>query len=177
LQQAEEQAAQAQEQAAQAQETARSAQAVALLGVGKGPSSVVPRTARSANESVPSLAAPQEADDPWRGKFGGQAKSRNRVLSASVRPVTGAADFFNLKLSVASTQPQTDPLRGEVQFFLHDTFLNDRPVVPVNTSGVAELNLVTYGAFTVGASADGGKTKLELDLSEVPDAPADFRNR
>jgi hypothetical protein len=33
------------------------------------------------------------------------------------------------------------------------------------------------GAFTVGVLADDGDTRLELDLSAVPDAPADWRGR
>ena len=32
-----------------------------------------------------------------------------------------------------------------------------------------------FGPFTVGAEVDGGKTQLELDLANVPDAPSAFR--
>jgi hypothetical protein len=78
---------------------------------------------------------------------------------------------------VQSTKPDTDPLRGAVRFYLHDTFLNDRPVVSVSPAGVAELSIDAWGAFTVGAVADGGLTRLELDLAEHPDFPADFRPR
>ena len=46
---------------------------------------------------------------------------------------------------------------------------------PVN--GIATLQLIAYGAFTVGAECDGGTTKLELNLAELPDAPQLFKER
>jgi len=64
-----------------------------------------------------------------------------------------------------------------VQFFLHDTFKNDRPIVTVGPNGAAELKLTAWGAFTVGAIADDGRTKLELDLQTLEDAPVEFRGR
>jgi hypothetical protein len=33
----------------------------------------------------------------------------------------------------------------------------------------------SYGAYTVGVEADKGKTRLELDLAEIKDAPLIFR--
>jgi hypothetical protein len=33
---------------------------------------------------------------------------------------------------------------------------------------VATLDIISWGAFTVAADADGGQTKLELDLITVP---------
>lgn len=63
-----------------------------------------------------------------------------------------------------------------MQFFLHPTFHgNDRPVVAVTPGGTADLALTAWGAFTVGAIADNGATKLELDLAELPAAPAEFK--
>jgi hypothetical protein len=50
-------------------------------------------------------------------------------------------------------------------------------VVSVSPAGVAELSIDAWGAFTVGAVADGGLTRLELDLAEHPDFPAEFRAR
>jgi len=42
---------------------------------------------------------------------------------------------------------------------------------------VATLEVSAWGAFTVGVCADNGSTLLELDLSDVPDAPARFAER
>ena len=115
------------------------------------------------------------ADDPWKGVFEGQSVSGTRELSAEVSPI-GTPGLFRVRLQVASTNPKRDPLRGSVQFFLHPTFGNDRPVVTVGPSGIAELSLTAWGAFTVGALADDGRTKLELDLSQLPSAPSRFKN-
>lgn len=43
--------------------------------------------------------------------------------------------------------------------------------------GAAMIERIAYGAFTVGAEADGGATRLELDLVDLPDAPELFRSR
>ena len=42
---------------------------------------------------------------------------------------------------------------------------------------VARLTVSAWGAFTVGVLMDDGSTELELDLSQVPSAPALFRSR
>lgn len=114
-------------------------------------------------------------DDPWKGVFGGNQESNNRRITASVVPMTGGSDWYKIHLVVESTSPKNSPLKGNVQFFLHDSFHNDRPVVTVRQDGIAELYLKAWGAFTVGVLADDGKTRLELDLSELPDAPHKFK--
>jgi hypothetical protein len=116
------------------------------------------------------------SEDPWKGRFGGQKISGTREIDAEVTPV-GSSGLFRVRLQVRSTHPSRDPLHGTVQLFLHPTFSNDRPVVTVGPSGVAELTLTAWGAFTVGALADGGRTKLELDLAELATAPDDFKSR
>ncbi|HYR27029.1 MAG TPA: pYEATS domain-containing protein, partial [Thermoanaerobaculia bacterium] len=95
---------------------------------------------------------------------------------ATVTRIQGAEDYFRIALTVRSTNP-ADPLRDAVQFFLHPTFRNPRPIVNVGPNGMAELHLTAWGAFTVGAITDNGKTKLELDLSELASAPEEFKNR
>ena len=39
------------------------------------------------------------------------------------------------------------------------------------------LHVVAWGAFTVGAVADEGSTRLELDLTSVPGASSTFYER
>lgn len=58
------------------------------------------------------------------------------------------------------------PLTDSVTFHLHTTFA--KPVIKVKPSGnKAEINLVAWGAFTVGAETDEGNTKLELDIANL----------
>jgi hypothetical protein len=84
--------------------------------------------------------------------------------------------YYRVYLKLRSLDAEADPLKGSVQFFLHDTFTNSKPVVAVGPNGVAELVLDAWGAFTVGAIADSGLTRLELDLAELDDAPGSFKS-
>jgi hypothetical protein len=114
-------------------------------------------------------------DDPQKGKWGEKSETGSRKLSAIVTPIKGSGLLFNIVLKIVSTNP-LNPLSGTVVFHLHDTFKNQNPEIFV-VDGQATLTLVAWGAFTVGAEADGCKTKLELDLSELPEAPAVFKSR
>ena len=114
-------------------------------------------------------------DDPQKVMWGGLEVSNERRLSASVRPLPGPSGWCVVKLVVSSTNLQK-PLAGEVTFHLHPTFRKDTATVAAR-EGKAGLEIVAWGAFTVGAECDGGETKLELDLATVPDAPEMFRLR
>ena len=118
-----------------------------------------------------------DASDPWKGAFGGEAERNHRLLSATVAPLTESPDIFALKLTVRSTDPASYPLRGNVQFYLHPTFGADKPVVRADESASqAVYETRAWGAFTVGAVADEGRTRLELDLSRLPELPIEFRS-
>lgn len=110
-------------------------------------------------------------DDPWKGVFGGKAKSNGRILKADVEDLKD--DWFGISLEVSSTDKKR-PLSGKVKFYLHDSFNNDKPSVNVK-DGIASLYVEAYGAFTVGVEADEGTTRLELDLSENDTYPKAFR--
>lgn len=147
------------------------------LAIGSGSSKRITESPALADAGDAGRFAPSRGpvdDDPWKGVFGGRRTNGTRELDADVTPI-GVPGLFRVRLRVRSTSPDRDPLRGVVQFFLHPTFTNDRPIVSVSPGGVAELTLTSYGAFTVGALADDGRTKLELDLAELESAPAEFR--
>lgn len=121
---------------------------------------------------------PTVADDPQKGRFGGKAEASSRRLEATVSGSRStSSELFRIDLKVASTDPAKSPLTGPVKFFLHDTFDPDSYVVVADGTTATLSNLVAWGAFTVGVICDGGSTKLELDLSTIPDAPAKFRER
>jgi hypothetical protein len=117
---------------------------------------------------------PKHPDDWVKDMFGGSATRRNpsRSLSAEVRPVKGENDYFEVALSVASHPPAA----GEVAFFLHNTFPETTQLASVDSKGTASLTIYAYGAFTVGVLMDDGGTELELDLSQLPGAPTDFKD-
>jgi hypothetical protein len=109
-------------------------------------------------------------DDPEKGKWGGLAEANHRKVSATVRELDPG--WFEATITVSSTNPDY-PLEGTVKFFLHPTLIPPaRKVEAVN--GEAILKVQSYGAYTVGIAADGGQTKLELDLSTLEDAPLLF---
>lgn len=157
-----------------AQDAKTTAQNVQANAIGIGTGKKAESKPEIASESIPRGTTP---NDPWKGQFGGKPIANRRKLEAEVSRIAGTSDLFSIRLCVSSTNPTRDPLRGVVQFFLHDTFENYRPIVSVGSKGVAELKLRAWGAFTVGVLADEGRTKLELDLAELEDAPEDFRSR
>jgi hypothetical protein len=122
------------------------------------------------------MAAIRHVDDPQKGRWGGRSEANGRRLTAKVTPAPGTPAWFLVHLEVTSLDPVNQPLTGNVIFHLHPTFdPPDRTVAAVDNKAV--LDIYAYGAFTVGAEADNGSTRLELDLAELPDAPPEFRSR
>ncbi|MFM7219814.1 MAG: pYEATS domain-containing protein [Nodosilinea sp.] len=150
--------------------TAENAQAAAT---GQGGRGGLEHSISKAAMSFGDISPGSVADDPWKGVFG-QSANDSRKLEAKV--VQGSnSGYYRVYLQLKSLDPETNPLRGSVQFFLHDSFTNSKPVVAVGPNGMAELTLDAWGAFTVGAIADSGHTRLELDLSEIEEAPSAFK--
>ena len=133
---------------------------------------VKPRSRRL--ELAPGVGSDVPAD-PQKGKWGGASVSNGRELKGKVTEIEGDQQWFNVRLVVQAVEG-APPLEGDVVFHLHDTFADQNPVV-VATNGRAVLERLAWGAFTVGAEADHGATRLELDLSTLDDAPPLFRSR
>jgi hypothetical protein len=105
--------------------------------------------------------------DPNRGRFGGSPEANGRRLSATIEPIAGKRSAAcRVKVRVESTDA-AKPLRGRVVFHLHPTFGRWQTYDVGVRGGVAEDSFTSYGAFTVGAEADEGATRLELDLLTV----------
>ena len=157
-------------------EIATTAQVAALRGVGKKPVIEQPEFGRASDHSEKTFF---NADDPQKGQWGGKTvdEETNRRISARVEKISGEDYFRRIIVRVESTDPVNNPLTGKVTFHLHPTF--DEPVINVRViRGIAETKLVAYGAFTIGAEADEGKTKLELDLTkELDDGKDPFFKR
>lgn len=130
---------------------------------------------RQETEVAAGLPPPTVADDPQKGRFGGKARSHGRCLTAFLDEAPPNARFYQVHLEVSRFDASTPALEGSVEFYLHDTIKPTVQRVAVQ-DGVARLSLLSFGAFTVGAIADGGATLLELDLAEDPRFPENFRN-
>ncbi|WBX95727.1 YEATS-associated helix-containing protein [Chryseobacterium gambrini] len=126
-------------------------------------------------EKLPDLPPVKVTNDPQKGRFGGQSSSNGRTLSVSYKKYF-LPGFLKLTIKV-SADSNDNPLRDNVYLFLHDSFADS--VVMYVGNGKKEIihEVISYGAFTIGAVTDTGKTMLELDISEQENFPEDFRNR
>lgn len=111
-------------------------------------------------------------DDLQKGRWGGKSELNDKMISASVIKAT-VKGFFKIDISVFSTNQH--PLDQPVAIFVHETFNYPDNVVYVipDNEGIANLTLVAYEAFTLGALFND-KTELELDLNQQPGYPEDF---
>lgn len=168
-------------------ELAEKSENIALLGVGKNMSGMAVESGAITGQGAiklnpPTLAATGTVSgDMQKGKWGGKNINNELLLSAKVTSDKEDEDWFKIVLCVESTAPQRRPLKEKVRFHLHETFKTRMHEVRVR-EGKATLKLYAWGAFTVGAEADfepgtkEGKTKLELDLATLHDAPQKFKD-
>jgi hypothetical protein len=115
------------------------------------------------------------AIDNQNGQWGKLPENNSRKITTSVVPLPGNKALFKIIARVISTDINK-PIRNKVIFHLQQDFPNKDPEIYV-INGEAKLELIAWGAFTIGAEADEKATKLELDLSQLPDAPLLFAVR
>jgi hypothetical protein len=65
-----------------------------------------------------------------------------------------------------------NPIKGEVAFFLHDSFPSEI-VFTLANNNKAEITISAYEAFVAGSRLEDG-TELELDLNKVKGFPEGF---
>ncbi len=129
------------------------------------------KSLRIAPLPMPELKPVTQRDDPNKGRFGGRDEKDGFKLAAEFVG-SEEARLVNVKLAVYGIDR---PLTQKVRFFLHPTFPS--PELTVNpVDGVAALDTLAYGGFTVGAWVEGTKTLLELDLSRLEGAPRIIRD-
>jgi hypothetical protein len=126
---------------------------------------------RLPGKSSPVESAVIDPEDPLKGMWGGKSKANGREVTAEVSELE--PDWFETTITVRATDRRR-PLSGDVIFHLHPTII---PAVRSARAkgGSASIKVESYGAYTVGVEADKGKTRLELDLAEIKDAPLIFR--
>jgi hypothetical protein len=84
---------------------------------------------------------------------------------------TVSPGLYRIRLAVSGVADRM--LTDSVTFHLHQTFAVPVQVVEPQ-DGVASLQMIAWGAFTVGAVVTQDATRLELDLATVPEAPKAF---
>jgi hypothetical protein len=115
---------------------------------------------------------PRKADPDDPQKLGDPPEANGRVLTAAVESIGGG--WYMLSLRVRSV-PGGGPIVGPVRFHLHPTFEEEIQNGHRQSDGSYLLELPTYGAFTVAATMKRPNTRLELDLSQDPNLPRQYR--
>jgi hypothetical protein len=114
------------------------------------------------------------------GQFGRRAFRDPFVVTGRVRRDPRSVDealSFLVDLRVRSVDPKR-PVKGPVVFTLHGSFRRRRYTVHVR-DGSAEAwltDIESLGTFTVGVTLAHG-VNLEIDLSKLPGAGVEFRQR
>jgi hypothetical protein len=113
-------------------------------------------------------------DDTQKGRWGGLKENNGKKIIATVTESKKLKGLYDVSLKVSSTD-KAKPLTGIVAFFVDSTFgfKDDLIYSRVNESGIAEVSLVAYEAFTVGVMCSDGTT-LEIDLDDEKGFPAGF---
>ncbi len=114
-----------------------------------------------------------ESDDN-KHRFGDSDIGNGKRLEAVVEPLGDDGRVCGVTLRVRALPGEAE-VSGGVVFHLHPTF--SQPVVRAQAlDGVAEIRIIAAGAFTVGAVVEGDGTRLELDLSKLPNIPMQFKH-
>jgi type II secretory pathway pseudopilin PulG len=115
-------------------------------------------------------------DDPCKGNYGGKREDENFKITVDKIPDPSINGWYNLTYVVTAKNPSQKKLEGDVVFHLHPTFKPDVETVKA-INGVAKLNKIAWGAFTIGVEILSTGSKLELDLGDEDDLPDDFKKR
>ncbi|MCA3080335.1 MAG: hypothetical protein ING71_16275 [Rhodocyclaceae bacterium] len=112
-------------------------------------------------------------DDANKGRFGGKSISDGCELSAEFQGANSNSNLTNVTLTVSLPRPMQNDVF--VDFWLHDTFQPNIQRVRMDGT-TAKLHLAAWGGFTVGVIVQPLGVRLELDLSEAPNAPPSIRD-
>jgi hypothetical protein len=135
--------------------------------VGPGASKAAATSAQPLGQPATAENAAADPADPNHLEFGGQAERNGRRLSATIEPIAGPQSASCRVRFVVQATAGADPLTGMVRVHLHPTFGRWSRYDLEVMGGVARDEFVAYGAFTIGVEADGGRTRLELNLADV----------
>jgi len=119
---------------------------------------------------------PLDPLDQQKGRWGGHSENGARRLRVETIQASKTKNHCAFELVVEPIGDGAPPLEGPVVFHLHQTF-NPSTHTSRIRQGKARVDIKAYGAFTVGAEADAGRTRLELDLAQVEQFPEWFRAR
>jgi hypothetical protein len=159
-----------------AKEAKQKAETLIKVTEQRGGTQKISETTKRLIESSNSENQSEDLDDPCKGEFGGSREDENFKISVDKIPDSSIKGWYNLTFKVVAKNPSKIKLEGQVRFHLHPTFKPDVETVEV-VNGIAKLNKIAWGAFTIGVEILNTGAKLELDLMDEPDLPDDFKKR
>ncbi len=123
-------------------------------------------------EEIPALKRPAgPANDPNKGRFGGEARNGGYTLHARFHPIR-SEQWTKFDLIVEADK---DPGPGaEALFCLHPTYRPQWVSVRFHNRR-ASIPVKAWGGFTVGVWLAGERIELECDLAKLSDAPQIIR--
>ena len=125
---------------------------------------------------------PGDDPDDNKGRFGRRSFVDPYVVTGRVRsdPSAGTGTLrFLIDLRVRSVD-RKKPVRGRVTFHMYGDFETRKQWVDVpkgDRAGAYLTGIPTLGTFTVGVTLGHPPVNLEIDLSSLPGAGTEFRNR
>ncbi|HEY0744827.1 MAG TPA: pYEATS domain-containing protein [Chryseosolibacter sp.] len=126
---------------------------------------------RNIIEKIYSQKKPSVKNDIQKGCWGGKKTAGNYFIEATYDSNQTRNVFLGLRIVVKSVD-SSNPVSGQVAFFLDDTFRN--VIQYVRASGnQAVLDIRAFHAFTIGARLEDD-TELELDLRTLNGLPKHF---
>lgn len=111
--------------------------------------------------------------DPHLGKFGGSSASRGFELIVASCKVGSHAQLI-VELEVRATGSAVKPVLAD--FHLHPSLPQPLISMPANQDGRVLLTIEMYETFVVGAVVKPGDVRLEIDLSQAKEIPAEYRD-
>lgn len=160
----------AREKEARNREVTRS-RSMELSGSG-GAANTLARDGASRVEYVRAAMAAEYQGDPNKGNFGASAQNGDLVLKKTAHHVD-ENDMLRVDLEVRSVNPEKEV--KQATFHLHPSFPSPVIKKPADPDGVVRTSVWIYETFTVGAIAEPGQVKLELDLSLLADIPQQYK--
>lgn len=122
--------------------------------------------------------AKRSASDPNAQNFKGSAQNGDYLLAARMAMIrasdSGSKVWYQVSASVRRIDGKPLPSHAKIKFYLDPATWKEPEQEAEIIGGIAHTEFNCWGPFTLGAQV--AKTRLELDLSNIPGSNAFFRS-
>lgn len=114
-------------------------------------------------------------NDCQKNRWGSSSISGSYSATATINKENDTDENFLVTVAVSTTDPENSPIKGNVWFFLHDTFYPRNIFKEISENNTAQTVIGSFEAFTLGIVINNGAVKLELDLNKLENAPEAYK--